>query len=313
MSILGAWDNLWWVPLFMGFLLMLIAYLNNKQEQVLDDIQLFDSDLANISAYLRTIQPFKWWVDVHEERDYVAVQAKIDKAVLGKTLSPELYWVQQVALVFIGFTFGLLFFISGTELTSLFFWFVGVGETTTGVVLMFQMVTGLSFVWLPFMLRFRLWRAGQKEQKRLHKAIPLHQTNLYFALRNGSTTEQVLYALGTDKGSYFAPHFRRAYIMVLSDKKRAFDYLKNVFKGTHFYHSILLLEHAYEYYPVDLLRGLESERYTTDEDLRQEIKRERANIRSISTFITFLPVMSAVGFVGIVGITLLEDVSVLLF
>lgn len=313
MSIWSAWDNLWWVPLVMGMLLMLIAYLNNKQAEVLEDIQLFDSDLANISAYLRTIHPFKWWVDVHEEKDYVAIQAKIDRAVLADTLSPELYWVQQVSLVFIGFLFGLFFFISGEELTRLFFWFVGVGETTTGVILLFQMVAGLSFVWLPLVLRYRLWRAGRKEQKRLRKAIPLHQTNLYFALRNGLTTEQVLYALGTDRGSYFAPHFRRAYIMVLSDKKRAFGYLKNVFKGTHFYHSILLLEHAYNYYPVDLLRGLESERYTTDEDLRQEIKRERANIRSLSSFVTFLPVMSAVGFVGIVGITLLEDVSELMF
>lgn len=313
MTILGVWDDLWWVPLFMGVLLMLIAYLNNKQEQVLDDIQLFDTNIANISAYLRTIHPFKWWVDVHEEKDYVAVQSKIDKAVLGHVLSPELYWVQQMALIFVGFTFGLIFFVAGEALTSLFFWFLGVGETTTGVVLMFQMFTGLSFVWLPVALRIRLWRAGRKEQKRLRKAIPLHQTNLYFALRNGSTTEEVLYALGTDKGSYFAPHFRRAYIMVLSDKKRAFSYLKNVFKGTHFYHSILLLEHAYNYYPVDLLRGLESERYTTDEDLRQELKRERANVRSLSAFVTFLPVMAAVGFVGIVGITLLEDVSELMF
>ena len=307
------WNDLWWVPLFMGVLLCLIAYLNNKQEQVLEDVQIFDDNVANICAYLRTIHPFKWWVDVHEEKDYVAIQAKIDKAVLGHKLSPEIYWVQQVALVFIGFTVGLIFFISGEALTRLFFWFLGVGETTTGVVLGFQMVTGLSFAWLPARLRFKLWRAGRKEQSRLRKAIPLHQTNLYFALRNGSTTEQVLYALGTDKGSYFAPHFRRAYLMVLSDKERAFSYLKNVFKDTAFYQSILLLEHAYEYYPTDLLRSLESERFSTDEDLRQEIKRDRAKLRSFSAFMTFLPVISAVGFVGIVGITLMEDVSELIF
>ena len=101
--------------------------------------------------------------------------------------------------------------------------------------------------------------------------------------------------------------------MILSDKKRAFDYLKNVFEGTHFYHSIQLLEHAHDYYPVDLLRGSENERYTTDEELRQEIKRERASMRSLSAFVTFLPVIAAVGFLAIVGITLLEDFGEMLF
>lgn len=306
--------GLWPLPLFLTFLLTLYQYLSNKVSYgVQHDFTRFKRHSSNMYDYLGELHPWKFWINAHNEEDDVKVQAMIDNAVLTDELSPRVYYSQQVSLVLTGIVLGGVFVFFGWELVSMLFWFLGTGATTDGVVLLFQLVFGVSFLWLPLILSYNIRRKVKRQKKLIRKEVPLSQLNLYFALRNGSTTEDVLYALGTDKGSLFAPHFRRAYLKVLSDKTAAFQYLHNVFDDTQYAHSIQLLEHSWKYRETDLLRSLDNERYTTSEQLREEIKRERANNRIFSNLMSFLPVVSAVGFIVIIALSLFNQISDVIF
>ena len=306
--------GLWPLPFFLTFLLTGYQYLSNKVTyEVTHDFTKYKRTSSNIYDYLGELHPWKFWIEAHDENDDIKVQAMIDNAVLNDELSPRVYYSQQSSLVLTGAILGLIFLFLGWEIVGLVFWFLGTGATTDGVVLIFQLFFGVSFLWLPLLLSYQIRQKVKRQRKRVRKEIPLSQLNLFFAKRNGSTTETILYSLGTDKGSLFAPHFRRAYLKGLSDKKAAFDYLHDVFDDTEYAHSIQLLEHSWKYREVDLLRSLDNERYTTNEQLREEIKRERANTRMFSNLMSFLPVVSAVGFIIIIALELFGQISDVVF